>query len=127
MMVLLFCRWIATTQFEPTAARAAFPCFDEPHLKANFTMRMTHSPEYHSLFNTRLIHTNTKDQLVEDTYEETVRMSTYLVAFIVCDYKHKETETSRGIKVDVKQICENVHTVVKLYDNENFFRTTTKL
>ena len=39
-------KWIATTQFEPTAARSAFPCWDEPEYKAIFSMTIITDEKY---------------------------------------------------------------------------------
>ena len=64
-------------------------------------MRLTYAAGYYGLFNTPLKSTNKNkgQDLIEDTFEETVRMSTYLVAFIVCDFAHNGTTTSKGTKV----------------------------
>lgn len=43
--------WIAVTHFEPFHARSAFPCYDEPSLKANVTLQITHGKNYSAVSN----------------------------------------------------------------------------
>lgn len=38
---------------------------------------------------------------LRDEFQESVEMSTYLVAFVVCDYQHIRAETTRGVSVAV--------------------------
>ncbi|XP_024085404.1 endoplasmic reticulum aminopeptidase 1-like isoform X2 [Cimex lectularius] len=99
-------RYLATTHFEPTYARSAFPCFDEPQFKAKFKMSIFRDRFHISLFNMPII--NTEDAgfymgtgLLRDDFQESVEMSTYLVAFVVCDYQHIRKETERGVSVAV--------------------------
>ncbi|XP_058060069.1 aminopeptidase A-like [Anopheles bellator] len=88
-------RKIATSKFEPTFARQAFPCFDEPELKAEYTIHLVH-PEgdgYEALSNMNVKETVTGTPsagLATTTFERSVSMSTYLVVFIVSDFLYEE-------------------------------------
>jgi puromycin-sensitive aminopeptidase len=77
-------RIIATTQFEPTDARRAFPCWDEPAFKATFAISLIVDDDVEAISNAPVASTeDLGGGLRRITFEETMIMSTYLVAFVV--------------------------------------------
>ncbi|KAM9961590.1 hypothetical protein ACTFIR_004444 [Dictyostelium discoideum] len=101
-------RYIGTTQFEATDARRAFPCFDEPALKSFFNIKITISSHLTALSNmdtTSVIENN--DGTKTFIFEQTPKMSTYIVAFVVGEFDFIESTTKEGIRVRVYKCVGN--------------------
>ncbi len=87
---------IATTQFESTDARRAFPCFDEPEYKSVFSVSLIVNKDLFCVSNASIknVDENYTNDLKKIDFENTIPMSTYLVAFIVGPF-----EASKAINV----------------------------
>lgn len=101
-------RTMATTQFEPTDARRAFPCLDEPALKATFCLTVHNIPAHlQCISNTPMAATHSHFEngktLKTVVFERTPKMSTYLLALVVGEFD--------GISCTSRQIVTTVYTV----------------
>ncbi len=95
-------RYLATTQFEATDARRAFPCWDEPAHKAIFEVTLVFSDEYQAVSNTPPVEeTSPGAGLKSIRFAETPVMSTYLLAFIVGDLVTVEQTAPNGTRVGI--------------------------
>lgn len=83
-------KYMATTQMEPTDARRAFPCFDEPNLKSTFEITLVSEPKLTHLSNMDVKSEEIVDGKKLTHFNVTPKMSTYLVAFIVAELKYVE-------------------------------------
>lgn len=93
-----------STHFEPSYAREAFPTFDHPILKTKFKISISADKKYKIISNSEEAVDKAEDKKFEEIifsknhikkeenyktvhFEETPKMSTYLVAFVVGDLK----------------------------------------
>ncbi|MBV9493114.1 MAG: M1 family metallopeptidase [Acidobacteria bacterium] len=81
-------RKYAVTQFEAMSARRAFPCFDEPAMKATFDVTLVVDSGDMAISNGRVI----KDEPAGEgkhavTFSRTPKLPTYLLAFLVGDFQ----------------------------------------
>lgn len=102
---------LASTQFESTDARRAFPCWDEPAFKAVYQVTLVVDEKLTAISNAgvaheSLIHGSGKKAVI---FADTMKMSTYLVAFIVGEFEATDAVTADGVPLRVWAVPGKKH------------------
>ena len=101
---------LASTQFESTDARRAFPCWDEPAFKAVFQVTLVVDQDLTAISNARIARETplgaTKKEVV---FADTIKMSTYLVAFIVGEFDGTEPAMADSAPIRVWAVPGKKH------------------
>jgi puromycin-sensitive aminopeptidase len=88
--------WAASTQFEATHARRAFPCWDEPAVKATYEVTVVTTRDLSVLSNTRVASERVEGERKTVSFARTALMSTYLVAWCVGVFESSEPAFANG-------------------------------
>ncbi|KPI37465.1 Alanine/arginine aminopeptidase [Cyphellophora attinorum] len=112
--------YMFSTQFEACDARTAFPCFDEPNLKASFEFEVEIPEDLVALSNMpeKGTRKGSKDGLKVVSFEKTPPMSTYLAAWAIGDFEYVEAHTER--QYNGKNIPVRVYTTRGLKEQGRF-------
>lgn len=94
------------TKFEPTHARRAFPCMDEPAMKAEFKLTLIRHKDFTATYSNTPILTSipvagSVGEWITDTFKTSVKMSTYLIAYAITDFTQIEAISATGVKIEV--------------------------
>jgi len=93
-------KYLATTQFEAADARRAFPCWDEPAVKATFDISLLVDKHLDAISNMPIISKKTVDSKILYKFGRTPIMSTYLLYLGVGEFEYLHGKL-RNIKIRI--------------------------
>ena len=101
--------YMASTQFESTDARRAFPCWDEPAAKATFDLSLVVPNGMAAVSNTPIVQeTDLGDGTRLVRFAETPRMAPYLLAFVLGPLEAIKGATREGTKIGVWALPDRI-------------------
>jgi len=101
---------LATSQCQSTDARRIFPCWDEPDFKATFQTTMVVADGLEAYSNTsELERVPLGDGRVEFRFDKTMKMSTYLLAFVAGPFEATEPRVVRDTPIRIIVPKGNLH------------------
>lgn len=98
---------LLVTQFESHHAREVFPCIDEPEAKATFKLTVETEKDVHVLSNTPVHSRDYTENTTITVFEDTPRMSTYLLAFVTGDLHRVHSTSKNGTEVSVYAVTSH--------------------
>ncbi len=107
--------------FVPARAHLAFPCFDQPDLKARYTLALTVPARWQTVANAAEIAREVQGTRLQIRYAETEPIPTYLFAFAAGSFQVEAAErngrTFRMLhrETDEKKVARNVNAVFDLH------------
>lgn len=113
------------TLLVPDRARTVFPCFEQPNLKAEFTLQLEVPAEWEAVSNTVIESESIKNERKHITFRPTEPLSTYLFSFVAGQLKkveyadgeriltayHRETDPKKVAQLDIifRQVASSLH------------------
>ena len=104
-------KFVATTKFEPSDARRAFPCFDEPKFKAIFEIQLVIDKNLTAISNSPIVSEKDADngkKLV--SFAPSIKMSSYLVCYVVGEFESSEmVKAKSGAEIRIWSVPGKKH------------------
>ncbi len=111
------------TLFVPDRASTAFPCFDQPDIKASFSLTLEMPADYEAMAGSPVIRTDTAAGRKTVIFGETRPISTYLFAFAAGKFERIEKEVE-GVTMEMlhretrpEYIARNADEIFRLHYN----------
>ncbi|MCT3899472.1 aminopeptidase [Elizabethkingia anophelis] len=111
------------TLFVPDRARTMFPCFDQPNLKANYSLTLTIPEKWNAMGNGVLKETTVKQGRKKMIFAQSDLLPTYLFSFAAGDFKYFKEKIGledAGMlyrETDTIKIKNSMDSIYNLYRN----------